>query len=260
MKSKHENMYNKHHTVKTNKIHSSNSTRNTQTNIRTSFFFKTQQKHKIQEFKDFKHKNLWENKKTHTLFLNIGEEMMKKMEDFGVNTVSLWGRGMDKTMKSHKMQGKTEKFCENYLENNPHCAKRVFFVIGMSREQVVKNPCDKFWKICLSVFCDWKFHSRVSRNGSRQAFWVNLTTGASTRETVAKLSRDKPQNLGFWKISKSFPWLGAWLTRESRKLLSKLATEGARLDWLARVSRQYRVAQLLKFLTFFKIKTLSKNN
>ena len=42
------------------------------------------------------------------------------------------------------MQGKTEKFCENYLENNPHCAEHVFFVTGMSREQVAKNLCDKF--------------------------------------------------------------------------------------------------------------------
>ena len=44
------------------------------------FFSKTQQKHKIQEIKGLKHEILWENKKTHTLFLKIGEEMMKKME------------------------------------------------------------------------------------------------------------------------------------------------------------------------------------
>ena len=48
--------------------------------------------------------------------------------------------------------------------------KHVFFAIGMSREQVAKNPCDKIFKICLSVFRDWKVHSRVSRKGSRKTF------------------------------------------------------------------------------------------
>ena len=41
------------------------------------------------------------------LFLKIDEEMMKKIKDFLENTVSLWGRGTDKTMNNHKMQGKT---------------------------------------------------------------------------------------------------------------------------------------------------------
>ena len=76
-----KNMYCEHQTIKTNKTHITNSTKIYPNHIRTSFFFsKTQQKHKIQEIKGLKHEILWENKKTHTLFLKIGEEMMKKME------------------------------------------------------------------------------------------------------------------------------------------------------------------------------------
>ena len=49
-------------------------------------------------------------------------------------------------------------------------------------------------------------------------------TGASTCEPVAKLSYKNPKILDFWNFSKSFSWLGAWLAKGSRKLLSKLAT------------------------------------
>ena len=63
----------------------------------------------------------------------------------------------------------------------------------MSREQVAKNPCDKIWKFCLNVFHNWKVHSQVSRDRSRQTFWVNLATGASTREPVTNMSRENPK-------------------------------------------------------------------
>ena len=68
----------------------------------------------------------------------------------------------------------------------------------MSREQVAKNPWDKIWKICLSVFHDWKVYPGGSQEGSRETL-VNLTTGASTHEQVAQLSREKSKNPKFWK-------------------------------------------------------------
>ena len=49
-----------------------------------------------------------------------------------------------------------------------------------------------------------------------------LATGASTREPVAKVSRENDKNLENWNFSKSFSRLGAWLARELRELLSKL--------------------------------------
>ena len=77
------------------------------------------------------------------LFLKIGEETMKKLEDFLKNTVSLEGRGTDKTMNNHNERGKNEKFLKNYLENDPQSAKHAFFATGMSREQVAKPSRQK---------------------------------------------------------------------------------------------------------------------
>ena len=33
-----------------------------------------------------------------------------------------------------------------------------------------KNPWGKIWKICPSVFCNWKFHLQGSREGSHETF------------------------------------------------------------------------------------------
>ena len=118
-----------------------------------------------------------------------------------------------------------------------------------SQIQVTKNPCDKIWKICLSVFCDWKVHSQVSHKGSRKTFWVKLATGASTREPVAKLNCENPKNPKFWNFSKSFSRLGAWLARESRKLLSKLATS---------LTHEEKLHSFWKFWNFSKQKHFSK--
>ena len=49
-----------------------------------------------------------------------------------------------------------------------------------------KHTRTKFWKNFLSVFRDWKVYPRVSRELSRENLWVNLATGPSTREQVAK--------------------------------------------------------------------------
>ena len=42
--------------------------------------------------------------------------MMKKMEDFWENTVSLEGRGMDKTMDNHDERGKYQRFLKTVLK------------------------------------------------------------------------------------------------------------------------------------------------
>ena len=260
MRSIHEIMYWRHNMLKTNKSQSTNSIKYTQT-IFEQHIFQYSTKHTIQEIKVLKHENLWENKKTHTLFLNIGEEMLKKMEDFGVNTVSLWGRGMDKTMNSHKMRGKIEKFLKTdlkitFIVQNTRFS-RLEWVANKSLMQVAKNSCEKFWKICLSVFCDWKFHSRVSCNGSRQAFWVNLATRASTHETVANLSRDKPQNPGFWKFLRLFRDWVPDLPESRRSFWVSLRLEAR--DWIDSWDWVVRT-KLHSFWNFSKTKQLSKNN
>lgn len=68
---------------------------------------------------------------------------MKKMEDFLKNTMSLGRRGTDKTMNSHNVQGKNEKFLKTILKKTLKVQNTRFFAIGMSREQIAKNPCDE---------------------------------------------------------------------------------------------------------------------
>ena len=76
------------------------------------------------------------------------------------------------------------------------------WVVNKSLNQAAKNPCDKLWKNFLSIFRDWKVHSRVSREGCRETLWVKLVTGASTCESVTKLSHENTKNLescqNFW--------------------------------------------------------------
>ena len=46
---------------------------------------------------------------------------------------------------------------------------RLEWVASKLSKRVTKNPLTKFWKICLSVFCDWEVHLRASRKGSRES-------------------------------------------------------------------------------------------
>ena len=79
------------------------------------------------------------------------------------------------------------------------CISRLEWVANKLPSQVAKNPCDKFWKICLSIFRDWKVHSQVSHKRSRETFWVKLMTRASTHKLVAKVScENEPRNLKFF--------------------------------------------------------------
>ena len=53
-----------------------------------------------------------------------------------------------------------------------------------------KHSRTKIWEIFLSVFRDWKVYPRVSRELSRENLWVTLANGPSTREQVAKNTRE----------------------------------------------------------------------
>ena len=129
--------------------------------------------------------------------------MKKKMEVLCVNMVILEEGEMDKTMNSHEMRGKNEIFLKTTLKitlivQNTRFL-RLEWVANKSPSQAAKNPCDKFWKIWLSIFRDWKVHPRVSHKESRETLWVKLTTRVSTRESVAKLSCENAKHPDFWK-------------------------------------------------------------
>ena len=86
-----------------------------------------------------------------------------------------------------KDRGKTQKVLKIDLKKQNTRFSRLSQVASKSP----KHLKHKFWKICLSVFRDWKFYPQGSREVSRKNLCVPLTTGTSNREQVAKLSREK---------------------------------------------------------------------
>ena len=124
---------------------------------------------------------------------------------------------------------------------------RLNWLVSKSLKRVTKIPWTKFWKFCLSLFRNWKVHPRVSH----ETFCVSSRLELPL---VTKLRKwTKPRN--FEKFSKCFSWLGDSLTRESRELLSKLAT-GMTCERVAK----NRVVKNFAFFEIFQNKTLSKNN
>ena len=148
-----KSMYYRHHTTKTNKTHTSNSTKYPQTIFKHHMFKSQQKTHNPRKLEQEIESTLRKRQNPY-LFL---EDWWRNDEENGgfVREHGDFGRGRDRQDYEQSQDAREKwKVLENCLENNPHCAKHKFFVIGMSREQVVKNPCDKFWKICLSIFCN----------------------------------------------------------------------------------------------------------
>ena len=137
------------------------------------------------------------------LFSKFGEEVRKNMESLCVNTMILKEGNTDKKMNSHKMRGKMKSFW-NLSWKRPLLCKTCDFHNWIesqtSHQSKPPNTFEtKFWRICLSVFCDWKVHPQASHEGSRETLWVYIVTRASTCEQVTKLSFEKSKNPAYWK-------------------------------------------------------------
>ena len=91
---------------------------------------------------------------------------------------------LKKKMNSHKkLKGKLKKILKTALIVQNTRFLRLRYVASITRQN---TSIQKFWKNLLSVFRDWKSHSRGSRELSRENLCVPLVTGPSTREQVAK--------------------------------------------------------------------------
>ena len=174
-------------------------------------------KHTIQEILGNKCEIHWQRHKTHTFSWRLVKKWGR------IWRVCVWTRWFWKRERQTRRWIVTRfeekwKLFETCLENDPHCAKHVIFATEISCEQVTKNPYEKIWKnIYLNIYREWKFHSRGSRVGSCEIFWVTLATGASTCEQVTKLSHEKSKIHIFENVSMSFSRLGLWLAIESRE-------------------------------------------
>ena len=101
---------------------------------------------------------------------------------------SVWeGDSLERRWTVTNIRGKNWKRFKNC---SYFCKTRVFRdLIKSPHSRQLKSPKHsrtKIWKNFLSVFRDWKVYLRVSRELSRENLWVNLATGPSTREQVAK--------------------------------------------------------------------------
>ena len=98
--------------------------------------------------------------------------------------------GEDKEL-SQNFEGKLKKV----LKTDLLCKTRDFrdwFKLRASRQGKSRDSLKpKFLKIFLSVFQDWKFYLRGSREVSHENFCVPLATRPSTHEQVTRLSRKK---------------------------------------------------------------------
>ena len=113
---------------------------------------------------------------------------MKHQWGLKMDSRSVWKEdSLERRWTVTKVRGKTEKRFKNY---SCFCQTRDFRdLIKSPHSRQLKPPKHsrtKLWKNFLSVFRDWKVYPRVSRELSSENLWVNLATGPSTREQVAK--------------------------------------------------------------------------
>ena len=125
--------------------------------------------------------------KTHTCYLKILSWKEATMEfEMGARSVCE-GDSLERRWTVTKVRGKNWK----RFKNCPYfCQTRVFRDLRESPTSRQFKPPNtqrqKFEKVFLSVFRDWKVYPRGSRELSRENLWVTLTTGPSTHDRVAK--------------------------------------------------------------------------
>ena len=111
------------------------------------------------------------------------DEMMQKWSLRSVWVSFSWERNGEHSEQSQKFEGKTEKVLKTVFETQNTRFLRLKQVARVTRQSTSSL---KIWKNLLSVFRDWKSHSRGSRKLSRENLCVPLATRPSTREQVTK--------------------------------------------------------------------------
>ena len=89
----------------------------------------------------------------------------------------------------------------------------------LSRQgQSPKHSGQKFLKIYLSVFRDWKFYPRGNRKVSCENLWVPSWLDLPPTNKSPNWVMRNIKNPNFEKYSKYFSWLRHWSTSEPRKI------------------------------------------
>ena len=126
------------------------------------------------------------------LFLKFEWRLKMKMQVLWVKMVVLRKGEAEKTKRFARDAREIEKFLKNCLRFNLIYAKHAFFTTHMTREQVTKIPCARFWKISLRLFRDLDFQSLVNR----EPLWVTSRLDFHSQKWVTKMTKTQK----FWKI------------------------------------------------------------
>ena len=115
-----------------------------------------------------------------------------------------FGRGRDKQDKEGARDAReNKKGLENCLWFNAIYAKHAIFATRLTHKQVMKmsrqNPLNKILIIFSKCFSSLESPLVNKSRRELRILLYKLTTGASTREQVAKLSRENAKNLEILK-------------------------------------------------------------
>ena len=126
----------------------------------------------------------------------------------------------------------------------------------------VKSPehsRQKFWKIYLSVFRDWKFYPWESREVSHENLWVSSRLDLPPANKSPDWVVRNIKNPNFEKYSKYFSRLGHWPASELWKIFVWARDWDMRLNQPAIKSPKHGNTVFEVFWHFCKNKRLSKN-
>ena len=134
----------------------------------------------------------------------------------------IWGRQWTVT----KVRGKNWKS----LKTDLFVQNTRFLWLSQVASKLPEHSRQKFWKIYLSVFRDWKFYPQGSREVSRENLWVPSQLDLPpTNKSLDWVARNI-KNPNFEKYFKYFSQLGHWPANELRKISMWARDWDMRLD------------------------------
>ena len=186
--------------MKLNKTHISNSTK-TSKPIFINHISISQYKQQIHEKEGFKLEIEWKKLKTHTFSWRLREDWRGKWR-FCEWKWRFWERERRRRQRGlHVMRGKLKFFFKIVWDltlflQNTHFSQLIWLA-SKSPKWAAKIPCARFWKISLSLFHDWDFHSPVSH----EPLWVTWRRDFHSQSNCENESRKWQKPRIFEKIS-----------------------------------------------------------
>ena len=154
---------------------------------------------------------------------------IENMENMRICVWTLWfrkGFRQERQWIVTNVRGKNWK----HLKIDLYVQNTRFSRLNQVASKSPEHSRQKFWKIYLSVFHDWKFYPQESHEVSRENLWalsrLDLPPANKSQDWVAR----NIKNPNFEKYSKYFSRLGQWPASELRKISVWARAWDMRLD------------------------------